>query len=153
MCGDTLRLTGQTDSLSQHLWTFNGLLLPGDQVTLPVYAAGFYPLVLRSTDSAGCWSESQAVVQVSNCPTVYIPNSFSPNNDGLNDYFGPVGVNIEILEFLVWNRWGQLIHDSPDGWDGKYKGKPVEIDLYVYRLTLIADGKREEITGKVSVVR
>jgi gliding motility-associated-like protein len=69
---------------------------------------------------------------------LWIPNSFTPNGDGLNDIFKPETLaEIEDYTMLIFNRWGQLIFESKDinkGWDGKYKGKQVESGVYTYRI-------------------
>ena len=92
-------------------------------------------------------------------PDIYIPNSFTPNGDGLNDIF-----NIKTLyefsdyKLTIFNRWGDMVFDSDDvnkGWDGTYKGKFVTYGVYVYQLTAtIKDtGEQRKITGRVTVVR
>ena len=92
-------------------------------------------------------------------PDIYIPNSFTPNGDGLNDVF-----NIKTLyefsdyKLVIFDRWGELLFESDDknkGWDGTYKGKFVTYGVYVYQLTAtIKDtGEQKKITGRVTVVR
>ena len=65
-----------------------------------------------------------------------MPNAFSPNGDGLNDFIGLRSRGIEELErFLIFNRWGQLIFESNDinaTWDGTFKGKPQEVGVYLF---------------------
>jgi len=66
---------------------------------------------------------------------VYIPNIFSPNNDGENDILFVRGKGIETLDFIIYNRWGEKIFESNDvniGWDGTFKGNKVEADVFVY---------------------
>ena len=70
-------------------------------------------------------------------PDIYIPNSFTPNGDGLNDVFN-IKTVYEFSEFklVIYNRWGELLFDSDDvnkGWDGTYKGKPVPLGVYVIK--------------------
>lgn len=71
--------------------------------------------------------------------TVFVPNTFTPNNDGLNDVFKPEtrGLSEELYEFTIYNRWGTLIFRSTSpsiGWDGTYKGDVVEDEGYIWRL-------------------
>lgn len=64
-----------------------------------------------------------------------MPTAFSPNGDGINDFYYPVYFDstIAVREFRVYNRWGQLIHDNPTiGWDGYYKDKPQPVGIYTY---------------------
>ncbi len=95
------------------------------------------------TDSKGCSTNGSITVQVLNNP-VEIPNVFSPNNDGTNDFFTVVSkVPVTVIEFKVWNRWGQLVYDNEGGlagWDGSQDGKPAGSDVYVYYF-------KYEITG------
>ncbi|NCX95896.1 MAG: gliding motility-associated C-terminal domain-containing protein [Chitinophagia bacterium] len=91
---------------------------------------------------------------------VYIPNAFSPNNDGLNDYFRvDKTADYALHLFEVYDRWGNLIfhatNDKPY-WDGTYKGEPADVNTYHYvaRLNCIT-GKEKEILlkGTVNLVR
>ena len=62
-----------------------------------------------------------------------MPDAFSPNGDGKNDFFGPVSHTYVIVkEFHIYNRWGQLVHDGTDPWDGNFKDKPQPSGTYVY---------------------
>ncbi len=69
-----------------------------------------------------------------------MPNSFTPNNDGLNDVFKPVTnrTTLQPYLFLIYNRWGgQLIFESTDpntGWDGKFNGEACAAGTYIYTL-------------------
>lgn len=71
-------------------------------------------------------------------PVVFIPTAFSPNNDGVNDFFKPVCAGLTIYIFEIYDRWGQLLYsDTPEskGWDGTFHGKPLPPDVYIYRLS------------------
>ena len=87
---------------------------------------------------------------------LWIPNSFTPNGDGLNDIFKPKTLaELEEYSMLIFNRWGQLIFESNDinkGWDGKYKGKQVESGVYTYRIeaTDRATNEKKVYSGKVT---
>ncbi|MFM7177560.1 MAG: gliding motility-associated C-terminal domain-containing protein [Bacteroidota bacterium] len=84
---------------------------------------------------------------------IYIPNSFTPNGDGLNDTFGAIGEAIGEYTMQVFNRWGQLVFESSsykNQWDGKYEGEPVPTGLYVYKMR--AKGKAGNLTQKEGTV-
>lgn len=70
----------------------------------------------------------------------YFPNSFSPNDDGVNDQFNIVGFNkVKEFEMMIFNRWGELIfktNDPVNGWNGKSKGEDVPIGDYLYTIKL-----------------
>jgi gliding motility-associated-like protein len=67
-------------------------------------------------------------------PALYVPNSFTPNKDALNDVFYAEGTDITTFHMRIFDRWGELIFESEDmydGWDGFYKGTKVQNDVYV----------------------
>ncbi len=79
---------------------------------------------------------------------VFIPNTFSPNNDGMNDVFYPRGTGLfNIKSFRIFNRWGQLVferynvapNNPANGWDGSYNGKPLYPDVYVYIIEMVCE--------------
>ncbi len=71
-------------------------------------------------------------------PVAFVPNAFSPNNDGLNDYFKPITAGLSAYIFEIYDRWGTLVYtDTPEskGWDGTFRGEPAPLGAYVYRLS------------------
>ena len=86
-----------------------------------------------------------------------IPNAFTPNGDGYNDYFKVTGKNIRTINAKIFNRWGQLLYNWIDinkPWDGKYKGKTVSDGVYFYIITAtFNNGEVQEKHGCVEVVR
>ena len=92
---------------------------------------------LTITDRYGCVNSDSVLVSVSDESSVFIPNAFTPNNDGLNDQFIVKGDDIESVQMLIFNRWGDEIFQSNDknvGWNGIYKSKLVEPLVYVYKI-------------------
>jgi len=89
-----------------------------------------------------------------------VPNVFTPNNDGLNDYFFPV-INCIFDEYhiVIYNRWGQLLFESDDQnakWDGKYKGGEAPDGVYFYLITykhLLTSDKEGQRSGSVTIFR
>ena len=87
--------------------------------------------------------------------TVFIPTAFTPNQDGMNDVFRVKGENLQNFKMLVYDRWGEKIYESEnpnEGWDGTYKGRPVQQDTYVYQVTAKNLGDKK-MTGAVTLVR
>jgi gliding motility-associated-like protein len=91
---------------------------------------------------------------------VYIPNTFTPNDDGLNDVFMPVGEGIssENYHFMIFNRWGALVYQTQkpgEGWDGKVSGVEAVTGIYTYKLVCKPTEKMKlhEITGSVNLLR
>jgi gliding motility-associated-like protein len=88
---------------------------------------------------------------------IFIPNAFSPNGDGDNEFFFPVGSNAEFLEMRIYNRWGELLYTTTDidaGWDGTFKGKEVPIGVYTWVVHYLDLEDKEQIaSGNVSLLR
>jgi gliding motility-associated-like protein len=86
-----------------------------------------------------------------------VPNVFSPNNDGKNDIFYVYGNYISKIELQIYNQWGQHITpitDKNKGWDGKFKGNPQPVGVYVYVLKVEMQDKREiNMKGSITLVR
>ena len=86
----------------------------------------------------------------------FIPNVFTPNNDGNNDnFYVEMQEGVTVLEFTVYDRWGEKVHDGLYPWEGTYKGKPAPEGVYVYVIKLQLATNVEPIrrTGSVSLVR
>ena len=68
---------------------------------------------------------------------IFIPTAITPNNDGVNDIFIARGINLEILNCVIYNRFGNEIYndDLQNGWNGKYKDELVENGVYAYIIT------------------
>lgn len=93
--------------------------------------------VLTATDASGCYGTDSIHIKLYNLsPGLYTPNAFTPNGDGLNDYFKPVGLGMKSLSlFHVYNRGGQRVFSGTNstlGWDGKFKGMPQGSGTYVW---------------------
>ncbi|HBG69501.1 MAG: hypothetical protein A2W93_01185 [Bacteroidetes bacterium GWF2_43_63] len=91
---------------------------------------------------------------------IYIPNSFSPNGDGANDFFCPIIGNNEMLSeysFSIFDRWGTQIFSSEkqgEGWDGLFQGNECMLDVYVYSFKYRnVKGNLKSVFGKVTVVK
>lgn len=88
---------------------------------------------------------------------LYVPNSFSPNGDGTNDYFFPVHFKGSISLFQIYTRWGELIYESSvnNPWDGNFKdGSPCKPDTYVWRIVYLDRYKKNaEFKGNCTLIR
>jgi gliding motility-associated-like protein len=91
-----------------------------------------------------------------NTPQLWIPNSFTPNGDGLNDKFEYGNAENYEIKTTIYNRWGQLIFESEntDFWDGKYKGKTVTFGTYIYHIEAIRKDTMEKKIhcGRITVL-
>ncbi len=92
-----------------------------------------YRLTVSDTANAHCFKQGAVTVVVAN--EIAVPTAFTPNNDGNNDRFYPVFNNkeVKLLEFRVYNRWGQMIHaESGEGWDGSFDNNAQPNGTYLY---------------------
>ena len=126
--------------------------------TLNVKAEGTYVVTI----SVGNCFITDNITLNGYCPSVLnVPNTFTPDGDGLNDGFNAIGHNIYDYEMYIFNRWGEQIFKSSsmtNDWDGRYKGKEVQVDVYVYKIYYSVehpDGnlRRKEKVGIVNVLR
>lgn len=136
--------TGGTPPLN-YLWNFNSGLYPDTSVaTHPNFTftdtiPGTYPVLLTTTDANGCQDTIVGTVVVNGIYLFYVPNSFTPDGDGLNDLFRPYGEGIDLTNYTmqIFDRWGGLIYQSSNaerGWDGTYKGKSLSAGSYVWKI-------------------
>ncbi len=138
---------------------YRNLWSTGDTTqSITISTPGTYSLTVTA-ETAGC-SNTETVVVAKDCYTD-IPNAFTPNGDGTNDYFFPrqlLSRSIAGFRMQIWNRWGQLLFTSllPDGrgWDGKFNGKDQPADTYIYNIEMeIENGHTEKYTGSVTLLR
>lgn len=122
--------------------------------------AGWHPVVMILENEFGCSDTTLGTVQVHEELLVYLPNAFSPNRDGLNEEFKPMGEGLssDDYELLIFNRWGTCIfvsHRPEQGWNGELGGKPAMSDTYTYRLRFRATESiaQKEISGHVTLLR
>ncbi len=128
-----------------------------------VNSAGEYA-VLLSDPSQICPPDLDTIeVSYEDCYCfVWVPNAFSPNNDGRNDFFKPeINCDIRNYSFSVFNRWGEMLFRTYDpensGWDGSYKGNREQQDVYVYVIEYSgvenSISQHEKKTGSITLLR
>ncbi|HVU58020.1 MAG TPA: PKD domain-containing protein [Puia sp.] len=120
--------------------------------------------VVKVTDANNCVSTDTILVKpVCSDENYFVPNTFSPNNDGVNDVFYPRGKGLyNIQSMRIFNRWGQLIFErknfpantASNGWDGTTNGGPASADAYVYIIEVICNNAQIiALHGDVTLVR
>jgi gliding motility-associated-like protein len=157
-------------SVVEWFWTFNtynplGYSFEQDPTfQFPVAEGGIYPVQLQITDSHGCINVVNRQIEIQGMFNLFIPTSFTPNNDGHNDAFFVEGTDIDPdrFEFEIWNRWGELIWsttDPTDAWYGQVgeEGQHyVPNGPYMYRIevhSLEEESYRKEVFGVVTIIR
>ncbi|MCB9203533.1 MAG: gliding motility-associated C-terminal domain-containing protein [Flavobacteriales bacterium] len=134
-----------TDQSSENVvdwyWEFGDGDYTDEQNPSHTYAdTGTYAVSLLVSTIHGCTASIRDFVVVNPVFTFYIPNSFTPNGDGINDFFFGQGMGYKEYHFSVYNRWGEEIFESHDDeyhWDGSFKGQQVQQGTYVYRFEII----------------
>ncbi len=111
-------------------------------------------------DKNGCVDSAFVTIRVDSTMIEDIPSAFTPNGDGLNDYFRPVGMKYQnIVDFRVYNRIGQQVfytNTNKVGWDGMFNGVPQDLGTYFYVITVArpgGDGDNVTYKGTVTLIR
>lgn len=157
--GDSVQLAATTGLGSYH-WSPSGFLSCTDceaPFAFPDQTTWFYVQVV---DGNGCSHTDSVLVQVETlCDVeVKIPNAFTPNGDGKNDFFRVANLSYTLsdVDITVYSRWGEKVYSGQGnaGWDGKYKGKEMPSDVYVYLIKLdCVDGEKRLLKGNVTLLR
>lgn len=118
---------------------------------------GVYNVRLRTYKKC-CFEEVTQTIKIESCLNKYfIPNSFSPNNDGKNDTWKIIGKTIEKIEVRIFNRWGQQIFYSNtpfQSWDGKFAGVDQPIGAYAFTAKFTFEDQEEKrIGGTITLLR
>ncbi len=124
---------------------------PTGETTRTIYSTMAMLYNLTVTDTNGCKSSQQVAVNEQCNLQLYVPNAFSPNNDGVNDIF-KISINPNhIKQFEVYNRWGQLIAQNQTGiWDGKDAPQGVYVIILYYTND---NGQEQRYSGNVTLMR
>ncbi len=137
--GDSI-LTAKRDTVISHYYNRSGV----NSTCLIVY------------NLAGCTDTTCTDILATVVPLLDVPNAFTPNGDGVNDYVRVRGFGIEKMDWKIFNRWGKLVFQTGDvheGWDGKYKGvlQPMEVYVYVLDVTF-TDGTTLRKKGDITLL-
>lgn len=139
--------TTSTDANPSHTYIPGTILT--DYITIQLIVANQY----------GCSDTVYRDIQVQNLTTFYMPNAFTPNNDGVNDYYFPKGYGIGRMYTQIYNRWGELVFSSQDmyaSWDGKDQrtGDLCQEGVYVYVVDIQDQyGKEQRYMEHINLIR
>lgn len=158
--GTTVTLTAEPNGSYTYTWfPFDNLTDPNGQTTDALINETITYLVEISD---GICTKSDTVLVkaftfICEEPFVYVPNAFTPNEDGDNDIMYVRSSIVEELVFRIYNRWGELVFETTDitqGWDGTFKGKLSDPDVYDYYLEgFCIDGQEFLIQGNITLIR
>ena len=149
ICEQTpLKLSTQIDASANFEWSDSFPF-----IDRTISQSGVYSLITRLGE---CSLTSTIVVEAEDCSAqLYLPNVFSPNQDGINDSFFPLGDFFEVLDFRIYDRWGSEVHSGNTAWKGNTKNKQSSMGVYHYVLRIrntLLDAE-ELITGDVTLIR
>jgi gliding motility-associated-like protein len=149
--------------VKQHHWTFGDGGSADKESPTHVYTQPSVttPFIVNYTvtDSLGCQSTAQKTILVYSSCYLAVPNAFTPNNDGKNDFLKVLNaIKVEKLDFRIFNRWGQLVFQTTNwkqGWDGKINGVDQATGVYVWYLTYTDRESKQQRTmrGTATLIR
>lgn len=165
--GDTVQLTTSANfPILSYVWT------PASSVNcttncspITITPPATQLIILQATSDNGCVATDSVLITVSGEKAVYFPNAFTPNGDGLNDFFGALGtfpIVQQLDQLRIYNRWGQLIFQKEnipvnavnDGWDGTFSGDNAPADSYAWvAVVKFGDGTTEVKHGYIILLR
>lgn len=107
------------------------------------------------TDENGCRDSDNVWIYYK--PLIWVPNTFTPDGTGFNDFFQVKGGNVRSFKLMIFNRWGELVHtlnDISESWDGTYKGNKCQDGTYTWKLSYEdLKGNETKLAGHVNLVR
>jgi gliding motility-associated-like protein len=147
-------------------WMFTGTGVSGEDTTSEKHPqrkymeTGQFPIMLVSTTDKGCIDTTVSNIEIRDDLSIFIPNSFTPNGDGINDNFQVKGLGFKVESFVleIFDRWGHSIYSTKDvakGWDGTAKGTASMEGVYIYKVRVVGangEGKKEYI-GHVTLLK
>jgi len=158
-----VQFTNESSSVVNSQWIINDSLYSTEVETsfdFESLGIGTYPVCLVVENSSGCKDTLCQDVQVVADFSIYVPNAFSPNGNGDNDYFNAVlnGPAPEDFKMYIFDRWGALIFTTDDylgKWDGSYRGKTSLQDVYIWKISYREEGDEQihVLSGHVSLIR
>jgi gliding motility-associated-like protein len=146
-----IQLSNQAPTAGSYLWSTGSTAS-----TISVATPGTYFLTVSNVDCYG----SDTVRVLEDC-YLNVPNSFTPNNDNLNDYFNPMeqmSRGVTNYTMRIYNRWGETVFETTNingrGWDGMFGNKAQPMGVYVYQIdATFKNGKKQNFTGNVTLLR
>jgi gliding motility-associated-like protein len=158
--GEKVTLSATPSGYPTYSWTpTDGLTSPNAQTTdAKINGTTIYTVTAKS---GGCSISDTVIVfggdYACDKSFVYLPNAFTPNGDGDNDILFVRSAVAQKILLRVFNRWGQLVFETENqhvGWDGTFKGRPCDPDVYDYYLKVTCVNEQENIIkGNVTLIR
>ena len=164
MINNTVSFTDLSTNASQWNWSFGDILNSSSSAQNPQFTyltPECFQVELEVISANGCTDTASEVVCIEPDVTIYVPNTFTPDGNGLNEMFLPslIGIDPDKYEMRIFDRWGNEIFSSTQisvGWDGTVQGtgRLCQEDTYVWTLkTTDLNGKLHVLRGIVNLIR
>jgi len=150
--GSSIVITPTGSPVVDYLWTPSTQLDCTNCYTTIASPKNTTTYTIKVTDANGCINKDDiTIIVICNDKNIFIPNTFSPNNDGVNDWFYPRGTGLfAIQQMRIFNRWGEMVfqkanlfpNDPTAGWNGRYKGTVLNADVYTYIIDIVCENSQ-----------
>jgi gliding motility-associated-like protein len=160
-----VQFTNHTTGAVSYVWDFGDLSVHSNEFSpehlFPNTEPGNYLVEMIGISEFGCMDTAWVWIYVKDELLVFIPNSFTPDDDEFNQHFQPIftsGFDPFNFHMVVYNRWGEVLFESYDaskGWDGTYHGELVPEGTYTWKIQFQREDSsdREVMTGHISLIR
>ncbi len=157
--GSSIQLNADSEVI--YRWIPNDGSLDNPNISNPIATPTNTTLyTVYGYDLNGCLDSAFVLIHIDSTMQESIPSGFTPNGDGINDVFRPVGTRYQrMIDFSVYNRWGEKLfytNDYKKGWDGTYNGVPQDLGTYFYVIIVArpgGDGDNIIHKGEVTLIR
>jgi len=153
-------ITEGSSPIIERFWEFGDGITSTQEAPVHQYAQqGYYSVTLTTIDSLGCRNTrvKSNLIEVDYQVNLIVPNAFTPNGDGVNDFFRMEQKMLRSIEIEIFDRWGNMVFRSNDlgfRWDGSVAGQPLPEGTYVFHLKGMArDGQPVERSGSLTLWR
>jgi gliding motility-associated-like protein len=164
MVNPEITFTDSSYNASTWFWSFGDLNNSSSTDQNPNFTYSdpeCYQVVLTVTSADGCVDTASQIICIGPDVSIYVPNTFTPDDNGLNDEFMPVAIGIDPNEYELWifDRWGNMIFYSDEldeGWDGRIQGASeiCQIDTYVWKIKCKDIlNKKYDLIGHVNLIK
>lgn len=145
-------LTLKASGGEKYLW-FNGST--DSSVTMVPDPAMVYTVTV--TDHQGRKTDHEYELEIKECASLFVPNAFVPNGNGINDYFRAYGVGINAFKMKIMDRNGNVVFETTnmeEGWSGDYQNRPAPAGTYLYHIVYTGiEGETKTKTGTLTLIR
>jgi gliding motility-associated-like protein len=145
-------------SATKYIWEMgDGNTLTTKNLAYTFKDTGIFRVNLLAYNSLGCMDSFSRIITINDLFRLFIPNEFSPNGDGINDFFEPIGTAIRSYQLVVFNRWGEQIAkpNINEPWDGTDSfGNLVQVGAYPVQIEVFdKKGYRHIKSQNIIVIR